>query len=58
MQEPGFSFVQSVTVAEFCAREGISKNLAYKLIRLGELPAYIAYRRETFASIWQRCRQN
>lgn len=40
MSGPGFSFSRSLTVAEFCDIEGISKNPTYKRIRQGELPAY------------------
>jgi excisionase family DNA binding protein len=40
MQDPDFVFSGSETVAEFCRREKISKNLAYRMIREGRLPVY------------------
>jgi excisionase family DNA binding protein len=39
-EKPDFLFSESLTVAEFCDREKISKNLAYRMIKAGELPHY------------------
>jgi len=35
----------SETVREFCAREQISKSLAYRLIKEGKLPVYFVSQR-------------
>ena len=40
MQDADFLFSRSETVSEFCHREKISRNLAYRMIRDGQLPAY------------------
>ena len=47
MQGSDFSFSNSLTVAEFCRQERISKNLAYRLIKEGRIPVYRLSPRKT-----------